>query len=111
MRKFTFEVKPTFQKKVIIPVTGDDPREMTVTFKYKTRSEMDALFANITNMDDVSVLMELMSGWDADMRFDRGAVEKLHDTFMGAAGAIIQAYTREMYGIPETGTPGLVEKN
>lgn len=98
-----FKVKPdpTFVGKVKIPQAGAEPAEISVTFKHKTREEMDDFLARASKSkgkdQDMVLLMEIMGGWSGvDTDFSEAAVNHVITNYQGAIVAIMDAYIGEL---------------
>jgi hypothetical protein len=109
---------PSFKKKITVALPEGVDGEITVTYKYRTRSEfgafVDEVFktAAITPKDNsdneikfslaealakttevnADYLMKIMDGWDLSSDFTRDNVAQLCDELPGVALAIIDNY-------------------
>lgn len=90
---FKLEVSPHFWSRVEIPVPGGGTQALRLRFKTKTKRELAALRANESGMDDFAIVREIVVDWqDGPGDFSAEALDRLVDTFPGAAFAILEAY-------------------
>lgn len=94
--KFNLSASPTFKAKVTIPVAGGKPAEIEVTFKHRTRDAFKEFVENLTDREDVDVILDIASGWDLDDAFDADSLEELTQNHIGSARAIIETYIGEL---------------
>lgn len=102
MAKLSLKPNPTFVAQVAIPVAGEASARVPFTFKYRTKSELDALSGQIqaaaSEVDSVFLVAE---GWGLDDEFSPENVGLLLDQRPGAALAIFEVYFKEAYGARE----------
>lgn len=98
MAKLSLDPNPTFQSNVLIPVPGKKPASVGFTFKWRTRADFNAWLDAIAGRDDVDVLMDVLGGWELDDAFERENVERLTQTYIGSARAILDKYIAENCG-------------
>jgi len=95
-RKFSLNASPTFKLKVDIPIPGARPEKVEFTFRHKKRDDFVEFLANLAGRQDVEVIQEIACGWDLDEPFDADNIERLTQSYLGAAAAIIEAYVTEL---------------
>ncbi len=96
---FNHKVNPTFNMNVSIPVPGDKPQPMSVTFRYQRKKELAAWLASAAEVGDAASLLAVVDSWD----YQGGSVtieamDELLDSHPGAAAAIFRAYWNESTG-------------
>ena len=96
MAKLSLVAKPTFTSKVSIPVAGEKAVVVAFTFKARTRDAFKAFVENLSDREDVDVILDVASGWDLEDAFDRDNIELMTQSYLGAARAIIEAYLSEL---------------
>ncbi|HEV2612542.1 MAG TPA: phage tail assembly chaperone [Noviherbaspirillum sp.] len=94
--KLVLTAAPTFKSKVAIPVPGGQPAVVEFTMKGRTKDEFKEFINALAGRDDIDVLMDIISGWDLEDAFNRDAVEKMDQIYIGAARAIIERYIAEL---------------
>lgn len=95
--KFSLSIAPTFKRKVAIPVPGEKPADLEFIFKHRTREAFKDFMESLKDdREDVSVIMDIASGWDLEDAFDADAIEELTQNYIGSARAIIEAYINEL---------------
>lgn len=87
---------PTFRAKVSIQVAGDEPATLLVTFKHRTRDQLDAWLKESQGRDDVSSILEIAEGWDLLEPFDADNVRFLVQNYIGAPVALVESYIAEL---------------
>jgi hypothetical protein len=92
MSKLKLVANPTFQSVVGIPVAGGDPVDVLITFKHRTKSELDKFIAGIAKKSDVESFLEMVQGWDLEDEFNKESVELLLENYIGAALAAYRVY-------------------
>jgi hypothetical protein len=101
MAKLTLASEPTFTASVAIPVPGASaPVPFRVTFKYRTRDELEAHIKHTRDhadeIDDVELVLGVAEGWELDEPFNKENVAKLLQKYHAAAQAITVAYIDEL---------------
>lgn len=105
----------TFKKTAEFTSLEGELLEVNMTFKYRTRKEFgeffDKMFAESgqsapktvdaaymtelmsrSGSKNVDYLLDIATGWNLDIEFNRASVEQMCDEMPGAAAAIMQAY-------------------
>ena len=90
--------KPTFTKEVVLTVPGGGEGKFKAVFQHKTKTELQAFFASISDeknpRPDIESVMEILVGWEGvDQKFSKENVEILLENYFGAALAILNAYS------------------
>lgn len=96
MAKLTLKAAPTFRAKVGIPVAGGSPIPVELTFKHRTKTELDKFMSSRAGVSDLDSIMDIIEGWDLAEAFDREGVELLLENYAGSALAIYTAYVDEL---------------
>lgn len=115
MAKVTLGARPkSFQKVVEFPMLDGTTGSITVTFKYRTRTEfgklVDELMASAkaapagdgefslsdlmarTNDSNGAYLLKVVDGWDLDAPLTAANAQQLADEIPAAAAAIMEGY-------------------
>lgn len=95
---FALQPKPTFTKEVVLTVPGGGEGKFKGVFQHKTKTELQAFFANISDeknpRPDIESVMEILVGWEGvDQKFSKENVEILLENYFRAALAILNAYS------------------
>lgn len=98
MGKLKLVAEPTFKTKVGIPVAGKDPVDVEMTFKYRTRKELQVFMAERVGGQDIEAFMAMVQGWELEEEFTRENAETFLDIYGGAAVATYRAYCGELLG-------------
>lgn len=96
--KFKLEPNPTFKSTVAIPVHGAGAEPVEFTFKHRSRESFLEFANKAPDLSHPDLVMEVASGWELAEPFDREHIEKMDQTYMGAARAIWDRYVAEMTG-------------
>jgi hypothetical protein len=94
--KLSLTLKPTFTAKVPIPIPGSGVEPVEFIFKARTRMQFAEFVDALKDRPDVDVILDIASGWELEDAFGKEMVEKLCDSYMGAARAIIETYLQEL---------------
>lgn len=95
--KFTLNPKPTFKKKVPLPVPGDGFESVEFTFKHRSRDEYREFLDGLKDRtDDVELLMDIASGWELEDAFDAENIGRLVQGYVGSARAVLGTYIDEL---------------
>lgn len=96
---FPLTPDPTFTAKVDIPVPGKKPLKLEIIFKHRGVDELKQFMEQMSEFEnDTETVMEIATGWDHKLPFERDNVEKLVKGYIGSAGAIITKYLQENSG-------------
>lgn len=98
---FRLDPKPTFELTIPIPVPGEGYAPVTFTCRYRSRKQYSEFITGLENKTDVDVVSAIVTGWNLDVDFTPENVEKLVENYMGAAAAILAAYSDELMRVRE----------
>ena len=89
---------PTFDAEVRITVPGQvEPESVTLTFAYKSRSELSEYLKGMSGQTDLEALQGVVVGWSGiDAEFSKDALASLIDNYHAAAGDIIAGYVKAL---------------
>lgn len=96
MAKLVLTAAPTFKANVMIPAPGKKPTPVEFTFKGRTKDEFKEFVEGLGDRDDVSVILDVATGWELDDPFGKDSVELMVQNFIGSAKAIIEKYINEL---------------
>lgn len=96
MAKLKLVANPTFKATVSIPVAGDEPAVIELTFKHRTKSALDEFIKSREDKEDAESFLEMASGWDLADEFNRASVETLLENYIGAALATYRVYIDQL---------------
>lgn len=96
MAKLKLIANPVFKSKVGIPVAGGDPVDVVMTFKHKTKDELDEFIKTRSGKEDAESFLEIVSGWDLDDEFTPENVETLLQNYIGTALATYRVYVEQL---------------
>ena len=96
--KLVLAANPSFKSKVEIPVAGSKPAEVEFTFRHKSKDALKEWLDSMQDKEDADAILEIATGWDLEDPFDKSAVEKMAQNYVGSTGAIIAKYLTELTG-------------
>ena len=96
MAKLQLKAAPTFPAKVGIPVAGGEAVPVLMTFKHRTKTQLDEFIKSRVEKSDVESFMEMVIGWDLEDAFSEESVKELLENYIGAALATFEAYIDEL---------------
>lgn len=96
MAKLSITANPKFTSNVSIPVAGGESSNVLLTFKHRTKSQLDEFIKTRADASDVDSFMAMVDGWDLDAAFERDNAETFLENYIGAALAIYRAYIDEL---------------
>lgn len=96
MAKFTLTAKPTFNAKVGFPQAGGEPVDVLLTFKHRTKTELDEFLKSRDGRSDVDAFMEMVVGWELTDEFSKANVELLLENHIGVALSTYKTYIDEL---------------
>ncbi len=99
MAKFVLEAAPTFKLKVDIPIPGQKPEKVELTFRHRTREELDTYLRALPGRDEVDILKDVLVGWELGDVFNDANLAKMNQNYPAAFRAIHDAYLEELAGI------------
>lgn len=87
---------PEFTADVEITIPGQEKSgKMSLTFKYKTKSELVEFWDLVKDKTDVEALEEFCVGWDGiDAEFTPENIEKFFNNYPASAREIVTEYQR-----------------
>lgn len=96
MAKLKLQPDPTFKAKVEMPVPGAAPVDLEFTFKYRTKSELQAFIkASVEREDDAQTILEMATGWELTDPFSRESIDMLVSNYITAPRVIFDKYVEE----------------
>lgn len=98
MAKLKLNPSPTFKSSVGIPVAGSDPVNVDLTFKHRTRDELDEFVKTRSEKSDTDSVLDMVEGWDLSDEFNRESVDTLIQNYIGSPLAIYRTYIEELSG-------------
>lgn len=93
---FKLRADPTFSKEVAFPVAGGDSVNVALTFKHRTKKELNDWVAGSKDRTDEASFMDMVQGWDIDEPFTKENVAILLQHHIGVALATYQVYIEEL---------------
>jgi hypothetical protein len=96
MAKLKLIAAPTFNAKVGIPVAGGAAVDVEMTFKHRTKTELDLFIKDRPGKTDVESFMDMVTGWELEDDFTAANVKTLLENYGGAAQATFFAYIDEL---------------
>jgi hypothetical protein len=94
--KLKLVASPTFTAKVGIPVAGGDPADVVMTFRHRTKSQLDEWVKESGSRSDILTFKDMVIGWDLEDAFNDDSITLLLENYMGAALATFQVYVDEL---------------
>lgn len=103
MARLKLNPAPTFAAPVAVPVAGGAAVAIVMTFRHRTKDQLDAFIKGRADKTDVESFTDMVVGWegvigddDAPMPFTRENVERFLGNYIGAALATFQTYLDEL---------------
>lgn len=96
MARLTLNPAPTFKAMVDICRPGLADEKIEVTFKHRTRDELDVFIKQMENMSIEDQVMAVASGWDLADAFNFENVKLLGQNYITAPMAIRDKYITEL---------------
>lgn len=96
MAKLQLKAAPTFAAEVPIPVAGGEPVKVSMTFKHRTKTELDDFIKAREQKTDAESFMEMVTGWELEDQFTEASVKELLENYIGAAMATFLTYVDEL---------------
>ena len=87
---------PTFTANVGIPIAGGAPVAVPMTFKHRTRDQLDEFVESRKGKTDAETFAEMVVGWGLSDEFTPESVAKLLQNRIGTALAAYQVYIEEL---------------
>lgn len=96
MAKLSINAKPTFKAKVDIPVHGSESEKVEMTFKHRTKAEIDEFIRTREDKTDAETFMDMVVGWEFEEEFCLKSVETMLQNYIGAGLATYRTYVDEI---------------
>lgn len=96
MATFSIKANPTFPAKVAFPIAGSEPVTVGVTFKHRTKSQLNEFIASREAKSDVESFMDMVCAWELSDPFNAENVTELLENHIGVAVATYYAYMDEL---------------
>lgn len=96
--KLSLAAEATFKATVTIPVPGGKTADVEWIFAWMERDAFKEFLENLAGAEDIDALMDVSRGWDLDDAFNKAAVEKLIQKYVGAARAVLDKFIAELSG-------------
>lgn len=93
---FKLKAEPTFTAKVEFPIAGGESVEVALTFKHRTKAELNKWLEGRADRKDVETFLDMVVGWEIEEPFNKKNVEMLLDQRIGVALATYQVYLNEL---------------
>lgn len=85
MAKLQLKAAPTFQKEVGIKDAAGNATPVLLTFKHRTKTELDEFIKARPDKTDEQTFMDMVVGWDLEDEFNEANVKLLMENYMGGA--------------------------
>lgn len=94
----TLDPNPTFDAQVKLTVPGaTSPATVGITFKYQTKSELEAWLAEIASKPDADVLTDIVLGWsEIAAPFTPENLGKLLDKYPASGRELLDSYFKNL---------------
>lgn len=96
MAKYKIQPAPTFTVPVPFPVPGQPSKDVALTFKHRTKSELEEFDKSRAGRNDVESFMAMVVGWELDEEFTEANVGLLLENAIGVAVATYLVYVDEL---------------
>lgn len=96
MARLTLNPSPTFKAKVEICRPGLEPELIEITFKHRTRDQLDEFIQQMKDMNIEDQVMAVASGWELVDPFNIDNVKLLAQNYITAPMAIRDKYIGEL---------------
>lgn len=96
MAKLKLIAEPTFRAKVGIPTAGGEAIDVEMTFKHRTKTQLDEFVNSRADKPDSESFMEMVTGWELPDEFNRENVDLLLENYIGAALATYRVYIDQL---------------
>lgn len=93
---FKLRAEPTFNAVVDFPMHGGKTVPVELTFKHRTKSELDVWKTSGEGKSEVDIFMECVVGWSIEEEFTRENVAILLENFVSVSFAVWAAYAKEL---------------
>jgi len=92
MAKLSLVANPTFQAKVAIPVAGGAAVDVLMTFRHRTKKDLEEFVKSRADKSDVESFMDMVIGWELEDPFNAESVSLLLENYIGAAVSTYRTY-------------------
>ena len=96
MAKLQLKANPTFSASVGVPVAGGEEVPVVMTFKHRTRTELDEFIKSRPKKSDVQTFLDMVEGWDLEDEFNEANAKTLLENYIGAALATFHVYIDQL---------------
>lgn len=96
MAKLKLVANPTFKAKVGIPVAGDNPVEVEMEFKHRTKTALNEFIESRQGKSDIESFMDMVVGWELEDKFGLESAETLLENYAGAGLATFKVYVDQL---------------
>lgn len=93
---FKLKADPTFSAKVPFPVAGGTSVDVSLTFKHRTKAELNKWLEGSKSRSDEDTFLDMVEGWEIDEPFTKENVAILLQHHIGVALATYQVYVDEL---------------
>jgi hypothetical protein len=94
--KLALNAAPTFKAKVGVPVAGGSDVDVLMTFKHRTKSQLEEFVKSRAGKTDVETFMDMVIAWELDDPFTTESVTLLCENYAGAGLATFHKYIDEL---------------
>lgn len=98
MAKLRLDPNPTFPATVIVPVAGDAPVQVKITFKHRTKDQLQEFTRSRADKTDADSILAMACAWDLEEPFTEQNIEKMCQNYIAAPLEIYKAYLAELLG-------------
>lgn len=93
---FKLKADPTFSAKVAFPVAGGASVDVPITFKHRTKAELNEWLKGSKTRSDEDTFLDMVQGWEIDEPFTKENVAILLQHHIGVALAAYEVYINEL---------------
>ena len=97
MPKLTLIAAPTFPAEVPIPIAGGDPISVSMTFKHRTKRELESFVKEREGKSDIDSFLDFVIGWELEDEFNRENIETLFEHHIGTPIVAFRTYLDQLY--------------
>lgn len=94
--KLNLVASPTFTAPVPVPLAGGDPVEVRMTFKHRTKTDLEAWIKARAGQTDLVTFQEMVTGWELEDVFTPENITTFLENYMGAAAVAFQVYVEQL---------------
>lgn len=98
MAKLKLTAEPTFVAKVPVPIAGTDAPsvEVSMTFRHRTKTDLDAWVKTRDNRSDLESFLEMVVGWELEEEFNSDSAKQLLENYIGTGLATFLVYMEQL---------------